>query len=144
MASIASRLSPCPPLCVLGGWGLLYCLWSPIRSLGRPPVGLGSSNKIPVPYKPSFSQKHLHLFLGLCLSLHWMQHSLLFTVSLFFLPVRVSYHACSSDSEVTVTSYSPTSFVSLWGIFVTNQRSPVQSARCATRADPYLGARGHL
>ena len=34
----------------------LLSLSSPIRSLGRLPVGLGSSNKTPVPYKPSFSR----------------------------------------------------------------------------------------
>ena len=33
--------------CVLGGWAFMCCSSSPIMSLGRLPVGLGSSNKIP-------------------------------------------------------------------------------------------------
>ena len=47
------------PALVCWGVGVSFdCLQSPIRSRGcsgRLPVGLGSSNKIPVPYKPTFS-----------------------------------------------------------------------------------------
>ena len=45
IASIASVVSPCPSLCVVG-WGFICCSSSQIRSLGG---GLGSSNQIPVP-----------------------------------------------------------------------------------------------
>ena len=37
------------PFLVCWGVGFVCCLQSPIRSRGRLPVGLGSSNKIPVP-----------------------------------------------------------------------------------------------
>ena len=56
--------------------------------------------------------KHRLQGLGLCLSLHWKQPYLLFSVSLFFLLC-----ACAWSSEVMVTSSSLPSPVSLRGLF---------------------------
>ena len=47
---------------VLGGWAFFCCSSSPIRSRGRFPVGLGSSNKMPchTNYRPSHAIVQLH------------------------------------------------------------------------------------
>ena len=55
---------------------------------------------------------------GLCLSLHWM---------LSFLFCLFALSACACSSEVTVTSISPTSFVSLLISFAVFQYSPIRS-----------------
>ena len=91
---------------VLGGWGFLCCLESPNRSRGRLPVGLGSSNKIPVPY--STNQRSLSLTLiqphalgpGLCLSFHWM-------LPFHFCSFALSACPCRSDGVSEVTSLFP-------------------------------------
>ena len=75
----------------------------PNRSRVRLPVGLGFSTKISA-YKPTFPKgrvllghargapvlKHYPTVLGLRLRLQWMQPSLIFSASLFSLPVRVA------------------------------------------------------
>ena len=48
--------------CVLGGWGFFCCSSSPIRSCGRFPVGLGSSNKMPCHTHQRLSQWLGHAF----------------------------------------------------------------------------------
>ena len=65
----ASRGWPCSPPrsllalpCVLGGWGFFCCSSSPIRSRGRFPVGLGSSNKMPCHTHQRLSQWLGHAF----------------------------------------------------------------------------------
>ena len=52
VALLASVLSPCPSLCV-GGVGFRVLPIEPNEVAWAAPVGLGSSNKIPVPYKPT-------------------------------------------------------------------------------------------
>ena len=52
---------------------------TPLRAFRFTPLGLASFLK--TNYRPS---------LGLCLGLHWMQPALLFSASLFLLPVRVA------------------------------------------------------
>ena len=65
----ASPGRPCSPPrsllalpCVSGGWGFFCCSSSPIRSRGRFPVGLGSSNKMPchTNHRPSHAIVQLH------------------------------------------------------------------------------------
>ena len=114
-----------------------------LRSSAKP---LSATSGAPVPDAPEV--KHHPPVLGLCLSLLCMQPSLLFSVSFFFLLVRVAVKLRSFRLD----SISPTSFVSLRGICSTCKptfshpfRGAGRSPRASRRhraCDASLG-RGH-